>query len=96
VYAFGTQFEGGFTFVQTSDGHVYTYASEAEARNCFGYVKTHAHLYQLNMDLSAATLVEDGDNLLPAPLEVEPTEEQKKTLYQSYPYKSLMAWVPVL
>jgi len=95
VYTFGAQYECGFTFVQSSDGHVYTYASEAEARECFDYVRSHAHLYQLDMDLSVATLVEEGDNVLPAPREVEPTEEQKEALYQSYPYKSLMAWVPV-
>jgi hypothetical protein len=95
MFAFGSGTEDGFVFVQTSNGHVYTYPTEANAREYFGCVKTHSHLYQLDNDLGVARLVEQGDNLNPAPAEVEPTEEQKLALYSGYPYKSLLAWAPI-
>ena len=93
MFVFGSQTDDGFILVQDGD-HVYTYASEPLAREYFECVKTHSHLYRLENDLSVARLVERGDGPHPAPKKVEPTEEQKLALWQSYVYKSLLAWAP--
>jgi hypothetical protein len=82
-------------FVQTGDGNVYTYSSEAEALTYFGCVKSYASLYRLEPDLSVALLVEAGDVVPEPPATVEPTEEQKEGIYDSYVYKSLLHWKPI-
>jgi len=94
MFAFGSEGGEGFVFVQTNKGHVYTYPSEEIAREYFPCVLHHSHLYRLDMDLSMARLIEEGNNTLGAPAEVEPTEQQKEALYKSYVYKSLLAWAP--
>jgi hypothetical protein len=95
MFAFGAQYENGFNFVQTSEGHTYTYVTEALAREYFDCVKSHAHLYQVDPDLQQATLVEQGDNVLPSPEQVQTTEKQRLALWESFPYKSLLAWAPI-
>jgi hypothetical protein len=94
MFAFGCEIDEEFIFVSTSDGHVYTYPSEKIAREYFGCVKHHSHLYQLPPDLSMARLVERGDNMTGAPAEVEPTDKQRTALWSSYVYKSLLEWAP--
>jgi len=94
MFAFGCQTDEGFVFVHSSSDHVYTYPTESLAREYFGCVKMHSHLYRLEPDLSAAYLVEQGDNVTGAPQEVERTEEQKCALWHSYVYKSMLAWAP--
>ncbi len=91
MYAFGLETDDLFAFVQTPEGHIYTFSSEGLAREYFNSAKHIAHLYRLDLDLSVARLLEAGDKL-PAPIEVEPTESQKAALYESYPYKSLLEW----
>lgn len=71
MFAFGCQTDEGFVFIQTTGGHVYTFPTEALAREYFGCVKAHSHLYRLDNDLSVARLVERGDNLNGAPKELE-------------------------
>ncbi|MHC4299617.1 MAG: hypothetical protein ACYS7Y_20250 [Planctomycetota bacterium] len=95
LFAFGLAIgeDEEFAFVQTSDGHVYTYPTEELAMEYFDCVKHHASLYRLDNDLSVARLVERGENLM-SPAEAEPTEEQKLALWQSYVYKSLLSWAP--
>ena len=94
MFAFGAEYDTGFGFVQTSKGAVYTYSSEAHAREYFPCVTHHAHLYRIDVDLGVARLVEEGENTQGAPAEVEPTEEQQEALYKSYVYKSLLQWAP--
>lgn len=82
--------------VQTSEGHVYCYSSEKEARGYFNCVKMSASLYQLYPDLSEGTLVDAGDVCCPDPPQTwAPGEEQKVGLYESYPYKSMLHWRPI-
>ncbi len=92
MFAFGYQTDEGFVFVQ-SEGHIYTYPTESLAREYFSSVRARSHLYRVETDLSVAHLVEAGDSP-GAPMEVEPTEEQKLALWSSYVYKSLLAWAP--
>lgn len=94
MFAFASEIDGEFIFVQTSDGHVYTYSSEKHALEYFGCVKSHSHLYQLPPDLSVATLVKQGDNLNGCPSSIEPTDKQRTALWSSYVYKSLLEWAP--
>jgi hypothetical protein len=94
MFAFGSEIDGEFIFVSTSDGHTYTYPSEKVALEYFGCVKSHSHLYQLPPDLSVARLVKQGDNLNGSPAEVEPTNKQRTALWSSYVYKSMLEWVP--
>ncbi len=81
-------------FIQTPQGKVYTYPSEAEALTYFGCIRHRAHLYRVEPDLSLATLMEVGDGESP-PMTFVPTEEQKESLYESYVYKSLLFWKPI-
>ncbi|MHC4296472.1 MAG: hypothetical protein ACYS7Y_04155 [Planctomycetota bacterium] len=82
--------------VQTSDGHIYCYSNEKEARSYFGCVKNMASLYHLQPDLSTGDLVDAGDVCNPdPPPKWEPCEDQKAGLYESYPYKSMLHWRPI-
>ena len=94
MFCFGSETEGVFTFVQTANGYVYTFPSEALAQEYFGSAKHMAHLYRLDLDLGVARLIEEGDNMLGAPETAKPTEEQKLALYESYVYPSLLEWTP--
>ncbi len=93
MFAFGSETYEGFVFVQTNKGHVYTFPSEEIAREYFPCVLQHSHLYRLDMDLSVARLIEEGEPS-GAPAEVEPTEAQKEALFASFIYKSLLLWAP--
>lgn len=95
MFCFGSETEGVFTFVQTADGHVYTFPSEAIAREYFGSAKHMAHLYRLDLNLGVAHLVEQGNNMLGAPETAKPTEEEKAALFESFVYKSLLEWAPL-
>jgi len=89
------QFE--FNFVKSSEGRVYTYTDEDDARKAFNLVKHHAHLYLVNPDLSTAALIESGDcdrRGLVGPPQVSLTEDQQRALYDSFPFKSLLQWSP--
>jgi hypothetical protein len=95
MFAFGSQSENGpFTFVQDKD-HVYTWPDEKTARSYFETAKRITHLYQIDPDLSEARLLQAGNTHLGAPPIVELTEKQKIALYESFVYKSLLAWVPI-
>jgi hypothetical protein len=94
MFAFGSEVDGQFVFVQTSKGEVYTYPTEEHALQYFNCVKSHSHLYRLANDLSTAQLIKEGDNLNGSPSTVAPTEEQKHALWSGYVYKSLLAWAP--
>ncbi|MHC4297982.1 MAG: hypothetical protein ACYS7Y_11815 [Planctomycetota bacterium] len=94
MFAFAAQDGDEVVFVQTSKGHVYTFPTEKLAREYFGPVKHATNIYQLEMDLSIARLIEAGDNIGSAPAEFEPTEDQKHGLWASYVYKSMLEWAP--
>jgi hypothetical protein len=95
MFAFALTTNDEFSFVQTSDGAVYTYPAEEEAKSYFNCVRHHASLYQIDDDLSTARLVELGDIVSSdIPLEVSLTNEQKTNLWNSYRYKSLLTWNP--
>ena len=94
MFCFGREGGKGFTFMQTSKGHVYTWPTEEIAREYFPCARHHSHLYRLDMDLSMARLIEEGNNTMGAPAEYEPTETQKEALYKSFVYKSLLNWAP--
>lgn len=93
MFAFGSVVEGSFAFVQSSIGHIYTWADERTAGEFFESVKNRYHMYQVDNDLSHARLVEQG-SVGEAPSEVILSETQKLQLYESYIYKSLLAWFP--
>ena len=95
MFCFGSETNGIFTFVQNSQGHVYTWPSEKLAREYFNSAEHMSHLYRLDLDLGVAHLVEQGDNLLGAPAQVEPTWDQKAALFESFVYKSLLEWTPM-
>jgi hypothetical protein len=92
MYAFGYEKDDEFTFVQTEEGVVYTYPTEALAREYFDGVKHYASLYEIESDLSIAYRLESGDTA--GELVVEPTEDQKIALWSSYVYKSMLDWAP--
>ncbi len=92
MYAFAFELNGVMAFIAFGE-KVFTYPTAALAQVDFPGIKDQAHLYSLHPDLSVATLLESG-NLPGAPSEIEPTEEQKRLLYQSYVYKSLLEWAP--
>ena len=95
VFAFGRQLECGlFTFIQYK-GHTYTWPDEKTARSFFKEVIVPCHLYQIDPDLSIAQLIQQGENNLAAPQMVALTEKQKTALYQSFVYKSILAWAPI-
>jgi hypothetical protein len=93
MYAFGYEKDDEFTFVQTEEGVVYTYPTEALAREYFDGVKHYASLYEIESDLSVAYRLFPGD--IDGAITVEPTEKQKTALWSSYVYKSLLDWSPV-
>lgn len=95
MFAFVTFIDDQPEFVQTSAGHIYVYSNEAEAILYFGCIKSYAHMYRLEPDLSAATLVEAGDVVPDPPQKFEPAEDQKEAIYTSFPYKSLLQWTPI-
>ncbi len=97
MFSFGSQSSenGLFTFVQDK-GHVYTWPDEKTARSFFEESgNKFGHIYRIDSDLSMAHLVEIGKNNQSAPVMVELTEKQKTALYESFVYKSLLAWAPV-
>lgn len=95
VYAFGSQLECGlFEFVQTGK-HTYTWPDEKTAQSFFKEVVVECHLYQIDPDLSIARLLQKGENNQAAPSLVALTEEQKKALFDSFVYKSILAWAPL-
>jgi hypothetical protein len=73
--------------------HIFTYPTAALAQTDFAEIRTEASLYRLDLDLSRARLVEQGDGQ-EAPGEFEPTEKQKQLLYKAFVYKSLLEWAP--
>ena len=93
MFAFGTVIDGAFAFVQKGDGHIYTWADEKTAREFFESVKDRYHMYRVDNDLAHATLIERG-SVGEAPSEVIPNETEKLQLYESFIYKSLLAWFP--
>jgi hypothetical protein len=93
MFAFGLLTDDGFTLVQ-SGGRVYTYATEEEARSYFNCVRHHAHLYQIDSDLSTARVIELGDFEGILASEIPLTNAHKLKLWTSYKYKSLLAWNP--
>jgi hypothetical protein len=95
MFGFGSQAENGlFSFVQDK-GHVYTWPDKKTAVVFFRESGDKlGHLYQIEPDLSIARLIETGSIDLVAPQLVELTETQKTALYNSFVYKSLLAWAP--
>ncbi len=93
MFAFGSVIGECFVFVQDKEGRIYTWANEKTAREFFESVKNRYHMYQIDNDLSHATLVEQG-SVGEAPAEVIPDETQKLLLYKSYIYQSLLSWFP--
>ena len=93
MFAFGAVINEVFEFVQDK-GVIYSYPTESLALEYFDCIKEHSHLYRLDDDLAVARLQKQGENGNPAPVEVEPTEEQKLALWSNYVYKSLLAWAP--
>ena len=81
----------GMTFVRVSD-HIFTYPHADRAKADFKGVRSYAHLYRIDVDLGMARIEERGE--AEGPDEFEPTEKQKRLLFQSYVYKSLLEWVP--
>jgi hypothetical protein len=98
MFCFGSQGDNGlFEFVQNKKGHIYTWPSEKIARSFYEETGDQiGHIYQIDPDLSMATLVQASKSGLGAPQLVIVTEEQKPALYESFVYKSLLAWVPDL
>jgi len=93
MFAFGLITDDEFSFVQ-SNGIVYTYSSKTEAQTYFKGVRHHAHLYEVETDLSVAWLLEAGDGPQ-TPTKVELTNAHKLALWTSYRYKSLLDWNPL-
>jgi len=93
VFAFVT--DGMLNLIQNSKGHIYTWPDEKTAREFFEVATCEAHLYQITMDLSVGRLIERGDYMVGSPIEVFPYEDQKKALFNSYVYKSLLEWTPL-
>ncbi len=92
MFCFGLIIDGEFNFIQAG-GVVYTYTTEAEARSYFDCIQHHAHLYQIDSDLSVARLIAHGDLLYP-PTTILLNDEHKLALWTSYRYKSLLDWNP--
>jgi len=95
MFCFGSETDGVFTLVQNEKGYVYTWPDEKTAREFFEVAQCEAHLYQVMMDLSVGWLIERGDYPVGSPAEVFPNEEQKRALFDSYVYKSLLEWAPL-
>jgi hypothetical protein len=95
MFAIGSQAENGlFSFVQNNSGHIYTWPDKKTAMVYFQESADRlGHLYQIEPDLSIARLIETGKGGA-SPQLVELTETQKTALYQSFVYKSLLAWAP--
>ena len=93
MFVFGRVLDGEFVF-NRKDDHIYTWPNEVVAREFFESVENKYHLYQVNSDLSHGVLIQRGTGMDEAPSEIEPTENQKLLLFQSYVYKSLLAWSP--
>lgn len=97
MFVFASMTEGVANLVQNSKGHVYTWPDEKTAREYFEVCKCEAHLYQVSMDLYEAWLIELGDHQ--SQIENDEsfllTEDQKKTVFDSYVYKSMLEWTPL-
>lgn len=78
-------------FVKVGD-HIFTYPHARLAKADFKGVRKYAHLYRIDVDLSTARIEIRGESR--GPDEFAPTEKQKRMLFQSYVYKSLLEWVP--
>ena len=92
MYAFAYELNGQMKFVAFGD-KIFTYPTIKLATIDFRGIEDQAHLYCLLPDLSVAILLERG-SLPGAPDEFEPIEEQKRLLYESFVYKSLLEWAP--
>ena len=92
MYAFAFELNRQMKFVAFGD-KVFTYPTIKLATIDFRGIEDQAHMYCLHPDLSVAILLERG-SLPGAPNEFEPTEEQKRLLYESFVYKSLLEWAP--
>ncbi len=94
MYAFGVVVDGHFVFTQTDKGHVYTWPNKKIALEYFESGKKVAHMYQVQPDLSMATLIERGECPGEGPEVVIPSETQQMGLFKSYVFKSLLMWAP--
>lgn len=94
MYAFGYGTDTCIVFLEKSKGKIFTCPDKKLAKEYFFAVKGVCHLYRINTDLSKACLVQKGIIPDPAPMEIEPTEEQKHALWAGYVYKSLLSWAP--
>jgi hypothetical protein len=92
MYAFAFELNGKMSFIAFGD-KIFTYPSIALAAIDFRGIEDQAHLYRIDVDLSTARIEKRG-SLPGAPDEFKPTDNQKRLLYQSYVYKSLLEWVP--
>jgi hypothetical protein len=95
MYVFACVTDGVLNIVQNSKGHTYTWPDEKTAREYFEVAKCEAHLYQVSMDLTVGRLIERGNYSVGSPAEVFPDDKQKKALFDSYVYKSLLEWTPL-
>jgi len=95
VYAFGSQLECGLFEFVNDKGRIYTWPDRKTAQEYFsGQADKFSHLYQVEPDLSIAQLLQKGENNQAAPSLVALTEKQKKALFDSFVYKSHLAWAP--
>jgi len=92
MYALAFELNGQMKFVAFGD-KVFTYPTKHLVFIDFRGIEDQAHVYQLDPDLSVARLLEAGTIPNP-PDEFEPTESQKRGLYESFVYKSLLEWAP--
>jgi hypothetical protein len=97
MFVFASVVDGKLNLVQNSRGHVYTWADEKTALEYFKAATCQAHLYQVNMDLSVGVLITRGEHPghIQSPNEIHPSEKQKRALFDSYVYKSLLEWTPL-
>jgi hypothetical protein len=97
MFVFASMTDGVANLVQNAKGHVYTWPTEKIAREFFKVCKCEAHLYQVRMDLHAAWLVKRGDHraMIGSPQSFLLDEDQKRAIYDSYVYKSLLEWTPL-
>jgi hypothetical protein len=97
MFVFASVIDGELNLVQNSKGHVYTWPTEKIAREYFEVATCEAHLYQVTMDLSVGRLIAKGEHPghIQGPDEIYPDDDQKRAMFDSYVYKSLLEWTPL-
>jgi len=92
-------FHNGSDFLRVPNGDIYTYPTMQEALTDFKCVSKLWNVYQVELDLSEAELVDvEVEKKLvgprPADQYIELTDDQKDSMFRSFVYKSLLCWEP--